>query len=76
MAVTAASAVAYFRIERERRLEEHMGKIVSSESDGWTPKPEYLARRKFVPTPAGWMPRDDGWGAREWNSSFSFFNLF
>ena len=66
-AVTAASVVAYYKIERQRRLEEHLGKIVSSESEtgGWTPKPELLAKRKFVPTTAGWMPADDGWGARE-----------
>ena len=67
--VAAASAVAYFKIERERRLEQAMGKIVSSESDGWTPKPDILAKRKFVPTSVGWMPRDDGWGAREWGCS-------
>lgn len=65
VAVTAASAVAYYRIERERRMEELLGKVVSSESDGWTPRPDYLARRKFVQTAEGtWLPRDDGWGAR------------
>lgn len=78
-AVTAASAVAYYRVERERRLEEAMGRIVSSESNtnstnnnnnggggGWTPKPDLLAPRRFVPTAGGlWMPADDGWGARE-----------
>lgn len=61
--ITAAAAVAYYRIERERRLEEHLGRIVSSESNvseegsareaGWTPKPNYLAKRKFVQTPTG-----------------------
>jgi len=65
VAVVAASAVAYYRIERERRLEAAMGKVVSSESEGWTPKPDLLARRKFVKTTAGWLPIDDGWGARE-----------
>lgn len=64
--VAALSAVSYYRIERERRLEEAMGKIVSSESDqGWTPRPDYLAKRTFVKTNAGWFPRDDGFGARE-----------
>lgn len=29
VAVVAASAVSYYQIERERRLEEAMGKIVS-----------------------------------------------
>lgn len=48
--VVAASAVAYYRIERERRLEAAMGQVVSSESDGWTPRPAFLAKRKFVPT--------------------------
>lgn len=65
--VVAASAVAYFKIERERRLERAMGKVVSSESDerGWSPRPGYLAPRKFVPTKWGWFPREDGFGARE-----------
>jgi hypothetical protein len=58
--ITAATAVAYYRIERERRLEEAMGKVVSSESDGmWTPRPDYLAKRKFVATKNGWFPIDD-----------------
>ena len=63
--VAAASAVAYYKIERERRLERAMGKVVSSESEGWTPRPGYLAPRKFVPTKWGWFPREDGFGARE-----------
>jgi len=63
--VAAASAVAYYRIEREKRLEKAMGKIVSSESDGWTPRPDYLAKRKFKATPWGWFPVEDGFGARE-----------
>jgi len=65
--VTAASAVAYYQVERERRLEEAMGKIVSSESDdaGWTPRPDYLAKRKFFATKYGWFPQKDGFGARE-----------
>jgi hypothetical protein len=65
VAVAAASAVAYYRIERERRLEQAMGKVVSSESDGWTPRPDYLAKRKFKATKWGWFPVDDGFGARE-----------
>lgn len=73
--VAAASAVAYYQIERERRLEKAMGKIVSSEynndkDDGWTPRPDYLAKRKFIPTKFGWFPMADGFGARE------FFYLF
>lgn len=63
--VAAASAVAYYRIERERRLEAAMGRVVSSESDGWTPRPDYLAKRKFIPTRYGWFPQEDGFGARE-----------
>jgi hypothetical protein len=64
-AVAAASAVAYFKVERERRLEQAMGKIVTSESDGWTPRPDYLAKRKFLKTKFGWFPKEDGFGARE-----------
>jgi len=63
--VAAASAVGYYKIERERRLERAMGKVVSSESEGWTPRPGYLAPRKFVPTKWGWFPKEDGFGARE-----------
>jgi hypothetical protein len=63
--VAAATAVAYYQVERERRLEQAMGKIVSSESEGWTPRPDYLAKRKFVPTKWGWFPEKDGFGARE-----------
>lgn len=63
--VAAASAVAYYRIERERRLERAMGKVVSSESDGWTPRPDYLAKRKWKATKWGWFPVEDGFGARE-----------
>jgi hypothetical protein len=63
--VAAASAVAYYRVERERRLESAMGKVVSSESDGWTPRPDYLAKRKFKATKWGWFPVEDGFGARE-----------
>lgn len=63
--IAAASAVAYYRVERERRLESAMGKVVSSESDGWTPRPDYLAKRKFKATKWGWFPVEDGFGARE-----------
>ena len=45
--VAAASCVAYYNIERERRLEAAMGRVVSSESDGWTPNASRLAKRKF-----------------------------
>jgi hypothetical protein len=62
--IAAASAVAYYRVERERRLESAMGKVVSSESDGWTPRPDYLAKRKFKATKWGWFPVEDGFGAR------------
>ena len=69
VAVSAAAAVAYYNIERERRLEKAMGKVVSSEStgdsEGWTPRPDYLAKRKFVATKWGWFPEEDGFGARE-----------
>ena len=52
--IASASAVAYYRIERERRLETAMGKVVSSESDGWTPSVGY-AKRKFIKTEFGWL---------------------
>lgn len=60
--IAAASCVAYYNIERERRLETMMGRVVSSESDGWTPNPEVMAPRKFVLTPWGYFPEDDGFG--------------
>jgi len=60
--VAAASAVAYYKIERERRLEQAMGKIVSSESDGWSPNPEFLAKRKWKLTEWGWFPAEDAFG--------------
>ena len=62
VAVAAATAVGYYQIERERRLEEAMGKIVSSESDGWSPNPEYFSRRKFKKTKYGWFPVEDAFG--------------
>eukprot|EP00550_Attheya_septentrionalis_P010570 CAMPEP_0198304638 /NCGR_PEP_ID=MMETSP1449-20131203/57503_1 /TAXON_ID=420275 /ORGANISM="Attheya septentrionalis, Strain CCMP2084" /LENGTH=255 /DNA_ID=CAMNT_0044007167 /DNA_START=875 /DNA_END=1642 /DNA_ORIENTATION=- len=61
VAVAAASAVAYYKIERERRLENAMGKIVSSES-GWSPNPEFFAKRKYVKTKWGWFPVEDAFG--------------
>ncbi|KAL7508787.1 hypothetical protein ACHAXN_005872 [Cyclotella atomus] len=61
VAIAAGSAVAYYRIERERRLENAMGKIVSSES-GWSPNPELLARRQYVRTKWGWFPKEDAFG--------------
>jgi hypothetical protein len=60
--IAAASIVAYYNIERERRLESAMGRVVSSESDGWTPNPDVMAPRKFKLTPWGWFPEDDGFG--------------
>ena len=60
--IAAASCVAYYNIERERRLETAMGRVVSSESAGWTPNPEVMAPRKFKLTPWGWFPEDDGFG--------------
>jgi hypothetical protein len=66
-AVAAATAVGYYHVERERRLEQALGKIVTSESDGWTPRPEFLAKRKYVQTRDGtWFPMSDGFGAREY----------
>lgn len=61
--IAAASVVAYYNIERERRLETAMGRVVSSESDGWSPNPEVMAPRKFELTKWGWFPKDDGFGA-------------
>ncbi|KAL7529898.1 hypothetical protein ACHAWF_003147 [Thalassiosira exigua] len=73
VAVTAASAVAYYKIERERRLENAMGKIVSSES-GWSPNPELLARRQYVRTKWGWFPKEDAFGGGELFNSLSLGN--
>jgi hypothetical protein len=64
--IAAASCVAYYNIERERRLETAMGRVVSSESGGWSPNPEVMAPRKFKLTPWGWFPEDDGFGACKW----------
>jgi len=61
VAVAAASGVSYYQIERERRLEQAMGKIVSSES-GWSPNPEFFAKRQFKKTKAGWFPVEDAFG--------------
>jgi hypothetical protein len=61
VAVAAATAVGYYQIERERRLENAMGKIVSSES-GWSPNPEYFAKRQFKKTKFGWFPVEDAFG--------------
>ena len=63
--VAAASVTAYYKLERERRLEQAMRKVVSSESDGWSPNPEVLAKRKFKRTPWGWFPEEDAFGAGE-----------
>ncbi len=60
--IAAASIVAYYNIERERRLESAMGRVVSSESGGWTPNPDVMAPRKFKLTPWGWFPEDDAFG--------------
>lgn len=60
--ISAASIVAYYNIERERRLESAMGRVVSSESEGWTPNPDVMAPRKFKLTPWGWFPEEDGFG--------------
>ena len=66
IAVASASAVAYFKIRRERRLEEAIGKVVTSESDGWSPDRENYSPRKFTLTPEGkWMPEEDQWGGCE-----------
>ena len=65
VAVAAASAVAYYQIERERRLEKAMGKIVSSESDGWSPNPEFLGKRQWKLTKWGWFPAEDAFGGGE-----------
>lgn len=59
--VAAASAASYYQIERERRLENAMGKIVSSES-GWSPNPEFFAKRQFKKTKFGWFPVEDAFG--------------
>jgi len=63
--VLGAAAVSYYRIERERRMEEALGKVVSSESDGWTPDSRVWRPRKFKETKFGWFPEDDTFGPRE-----------
>lgn len=71
VAVASASAVGYFQVERERRLERAMGKVVSSmyrngsEDDGWSPNPEFLAKRKWKLTKFGWFPEEDAFGGGE-----------
>jgi hypothetical protein len=66
VAFVSAAAVAYFKIQRERRLEEAIGKIVTSESAGWTPDPANYAPRKFKLSSEGkWMPEEDQWGGSE-----------
>lgn len=74
-AVVSATLVSYYKIERERRLEDAMGKIVSSESDGWTPDPILYAKRKFIPTKYGWFPVVDSFDACELVSSL-FYLLY
>lgn len=74
--IAAASCVAYYNIERERRLESAMGRVVSSESDGWTPNPNVMAPRKFKLTPWGWFPEDDGFGPCKSASFNSLYLLF
>ena len=102
VAVAAASAVAYYQIERERRLENAMGKIVSypttlwnnlcvivlqlkhlfytrisyimlllfvtiqvSSESGWSPDPEFFAKRQYKKTEWGWFPLEDAFGGGE-----------
>ena len=74
VAVASASAVGYFQVERERRLERAMGKVVSSryrnggeddEDEGWSPNPEFLAKRKWKLTKYGWFPEEDAFGGGE-----------
>jgi hypothetical protein len=59
VSVLAGFGIIQFNIERERRLEEHIGKIVSSESDGWSPDSSMFSKRKFVKTERGWWPVDN-----------------
>ncbi len=81
--VVAATAVGYYQIERERRLENAMGKIVSSELNGdpddntnggdgggWSPDPEFFAKRKFKKTKYGWFPVEDAFGGGTWNVEY------
>ena len=69
--IAAASVVAYYNIERERRLESAMGRVVSSESDGWSPNPGVMAPRKFKLTPWGYFPEDDGFGPCKFAGAYS-----
>mmetsp|Transcript_15779 Transcript_15779/g.15968 ORF Transcript_15779/g.15968 Transcript_15779/m.15968 type:complete len:337 (-) Transcript_15779:443-1453(-) len=62
--VASAAAVAYYRIQRERRIEEAMGKIVTSESGGWSPDPKLWKPRQYYQTEDGrWFPETDPFGA-------------
>ena len=70
--LAAASVVAYYNIERERRLESAMGRVVSSESDGWSPNPGVMAPRKFKLTPWGYFPEDDGFGPCKFEIMYLF----
>jgi hypothetical protein len=51
-----------------------MGKVVSStyrngteeeDCDGWSPNPEFLAKRKWKLTKFGWFPEEDAFGGGE-----------
>jgi len=76
VAVASAAAVGYFKVQRERRLEEAVGKIVTSESDGWTPDKENFAPRKFYQTEDGkWFPKTDQWGGCESAQEFLPFDF-
>jgi len=74
LGVAAAASVSYYRIQRERRLEEAMGKIVTSESNSdenlkegaWSPGPAW-AKRVFKRTKFGWMPVEEAFSDCEYD---------
>ena len=72
--VAAAAAVAYYRVERERRLEKALGTIVSSES-GWSPGPSW-ANRVYKNTKFGWYPVQEPFSSCEFALQVCFVGLF
>jgi len=63
--VAAAAAVSYYSIERERRMEEALGKIVTSESEGWTPDSNNWKPLKYEWNGRGWYPEETSFGPSE-----------
>mmetsp|Transcript_26396 Transcript_26396/g.30675 ORF Transcript_26396/g.30675 Transcript_26396/m.30675 type:complete len:324 (+) Transcript_26396:102-1073(+) len=60
--VVLATIAGYYHLDRERKLETAMGKLVAGDSGGWSPNPEYFAKREFKKTKFGWFPVEDAFG--------------